>query len=360
MAGVLRLSVVRFLPTAVKPAVVPVVQQKCGISGRSMRGSQKIVKPPPYPYKTKKYGFLQAIFDHTRKRFDENTKIIAVEGPLAAGKSKFAKELADELEMHYIPEANMDMYYINSYGFDARTLDPEFPASLKSYDEKTFCRTPKHPNAAAFQFNMYALRFWQYVEALNHLFNTGQGVVLDRSCYSDMVFIEAMAKNGYISKGARSFYYDIRKNTLQELMKPHLVVYLDVSVEQVKKNLKKRALPHEANSPALTDQYLRDIESFYKQLYLKEISTHAELLVYDWNEGGDTEVVVEDIERIDFDRFDKHDPKMKDWRWGLNLEWDFNNRRMKYSVQKNVLEGLFNVPRLDVPELLGDQVTWKF
>lgn len=123
-------------------------------------------------------------------------QIIVVEGPPAAGKSKFAKELADELEMRYMPEANMDMYYINSYGYDLRKMDPELPASLKSYDEKDFCRHPKHDNAAAFQFNMYVLRFWQYVEALEHLLNTGQGVVLDRCCYSDMVFIEAMAKNG--------------------------------------------------------------------------------------------------------------------------------------------------------------------
>lgn len=72
------MSVVRFLPGAVKPAVVPSIQQKCNISGRSMRGNQKIVKPPPYPYKTKRYGFFQAIFDHTRKRFDENTKVSSI------------------------------------------------------------------------------------------------------------------------------------------------------------------------------------------------------------------------------------------------------------------------------------------
>uniref|UniRef100_A0A6B2EJC6 NADH dehydrogenase [ubiquinone] 1 alpha subcomplex subunit 10, mitochondrial n=1 Tax=Phlebotomus kandelakii TaxID=1109342 RepID=A0A6B2EJC6_9DIPT len=351
MAGVLRMSVVRFLPSAIKPAVVPSVQQKCGISGRSLRGSQKLVKPPPYD-KTKRYGFFQAIFDHTRKRFDDNTKIIVVEGPLASGKSKFAKELAEELEMHHIPEAHIDALLVNHYGYDLRNIDDQLPDSVKSFDEKKFCQDPRNPNAAAYQIDMYGIRFWQYVDALNHLFATGQGVVLERCCYSDMVFMEAMAKNGYVSKGARSVYYDVRKNTIGELMKPHLVVYLDVSLEQTKKNIAARGLAHEKNAPALTDQYLRDIEAFYKQLYLKEISAHAELLVYDWNEGGETEVVAEDIERIDFDRFDKHDPKMKDWRHPL--EWDWNTLRMKYSVQQHILEALFNVPRTDVPELLVD------
>lgn len=40
------------------------------------------------------------------------------------------------------------------------------------------------------------------------------------------------------------------------------------------------------------------MEQVYKQQYLKDISQHAELLVYDWSEPGETEVIVEDIERI--------------------------------------------------------------
>ena len=78
------------------------------------------------------------------------------------------------------------------------------------------------------------LRYEQYVDALAHLLSTGQGVVLDRSCYSDFVFVEAMTKSNYLSKAARSAYYDIKKNTILELLKPHLVIYLDIPVEQVK------------------------------------------------------------------------------------------------------------------------------
>lgn len=103
-------------------------------------------------------------------------------------------------------------------------------------------------------------------------------------------------------------------------------------------------------SKALTDEYLNTMEEVYKQQYLKDISQHAELLVYDWSEPGETEVIVEDIERIDFDRFDKHDPKMKDWRF--NLEWDWCEARMNYTNGKSDLMNYFNVPRFDVPELV--------
>lgn len=81
-----------------------------------------------------------------------------VEGPLASGKSKFAKELAEELEMLYIPEANMDMIFINPYGYDMRKLDPQMPESAKSFDVKDFCKNPSHILAGQLQIRMYMLR----------------------------------------------------------------------------------------------------------------------------------------------------------------------------------------------------------
>lgn len=90
----------------------------------------------------------------TCKRF----QIILVEGPLAAGKTKFAKELAEELDMLYMPEANMDMVFINPYGYDMRKLDPQMPESSKSFDVANFCRTPSHILAGQLQIRMYWLR----------------------------------------------------------------------------------------------------------------------------------------------------------------------------------------------------------
>lgn len=45
----------------------------------------------------------------------------------------------------------------------------------------------------------------QYVDALAHLLNTGQGVVLERSPYSDTVFMDAMATKGYVQKSGKLF-----------------------------------------------------------------------------------------------------------------------------------------------------------
>ncbi|CAH1370927.1 hypothetical protein MTP99_012420 [Tenebrio molitor] len=309
-------------------------------------------KPAPWNYKEKPYNILNYWTDRTTSRLDENSKVIVVEGPVAAGKTKFAKQLAEELDMLYFPEANLDMIYINHYGYDLRQLDDQLPESCRSFDIKNFLLTPKHINTASFQNRQYYVKYSQYIDALAHLLSTGQGVVLDRCCYSDFVFNEAMCSQGYISKEAYKAYYEFRDNTISELLRPHLVIYLDVPVDKVLEKIKERNLACERNSPVLTPQYLSVMEKAYKQKYLKEISKHAELLIYDWSDGGEVEIVVEDVERIDFDRFDSQDLKMKDWV--QHYEEDWGALRNLYSDHKNHLLTYFNVPLYHVPELTID------
>ncbi|XP_047101221.1 NADH dehydrogenase [ubiquinone] 1 alpha subcomplex subunit 10, mitochondrial [Schistocerca piceifrons] len=326
--------------------------QVCGISGKALR-DKNYKRPAPWPYKERGYNVFWSWIDKTRHRFDDNSKIVVVEGPPAAGKTAFASALATDLDMLHLPEVTMDMHYINPYGYDMRQLDPQMPDSLKSYDHRDFCRNPTHRNAATFQMLMYRYRFSQYVDALAHLMNTGQGVVLERCAFSDFVFVEAMVQCGYLSKTARSVYYDVRRNTISELLEPHLVIYLDVPPAAVRQKVEARKLPHERNSPVYKGDFLEHLEEAYKQRFLQEISNHAQLLVYDWSEGGDVEVVVEDIERVDMDQSDKHDPKFHDWK-ELAAEWEWTEARTLYTNQKDDLMCFFNVPRFDCPELNVD------
>lgn len=111
---------------------------------------------------------------------------------------------------------------------------------------------------------------------------------------------------------------------MEYLMKPHLVIYLEAPPSVIQNNMKARGLGEEK---VWTTEMLEKLEHNYKQIYLKKISQHAELLAYDWSSPGDPEVIVEDIERIDFDRFDIHDPKMQDWRIKEKEPWDWNEKR---------------------------------
>lgn len=81
-----------------------------------------------------------------------------------------------------------------------------------------------------------------YIDALAHLFSTGQGVVLERSAYSDNVFVETLYRHNLISKLAHKAIHDVVDNTLQELLQPHLVIYLDVPVDVVQVTAKLKII----------------------------------------------------------------------------------------------------------------------
>lgn len=67
----------------------------------------------------------------------------------------------------------------------------------------------------------------------------------------------------------------------------------------LQRNIKERNKWGEANSPLFKDnKFLTTMEDVYKHEYLHDMEAHSELLVYDWSNGGEIELVVEDIERI--------------------------------------------------------------
>jgi len=310
-------------------------------------------RPKPWPYMEKGYNNFHCFIDKTMKRFDENTKVVLVEGLPAVGKSAFAQELADELEMKYFPMSTLDSMYINAYGFDLRKLDDKIPARTRSFDEMRFLREPAHEQSILFQIHKLQFKMHQYFDAMAHLFNTGQGVVLDRSLYSDFIFAEAMYKCGYLNKDGWKAYYKFYDSCVKVAIKPHLVIYLDVPIPTVMDNIKKRNIPNE--SKTVNEKFLETLEESYKLKFLRDIETHSELLVYDWTEPGDTEVIVEDIERIDFDVHDEdiHNPKMMDWRF--RKEWDAVEKRWEFTDQKiNLITPCFMHSVLHIPALVAD------
>jgi len=298
------------------------------------------------------------MIDGTKKRIGENSKVVVVEGPPAIGKSDLARALADELEMKYFPMANSDTYYINGYGFDLRTINHEMPERYRTFDEKDFLKNPKSEKTIRLEAILWYQKFLQYADALSHLLNTGQGIVLDRCVYSHTVFSDTLFEMGYINKLEKDTLQKMRDLVMCELMKPHLIIYLDAPVSVIEDNLKKRGLGEEK---VWNRQMLEKLEQKYKHDFLKSITQHAELLAYDWSTPGEAEVVVEDIERIDFDRFDIHDPKMEDWR--IKEDYDWCEKRWMYTHHIDKMQnGICSVPVYQVPALCvdaGDEIEYN-
>jgi NADH dehydrogenase (ubiquinone) 1 alpha subcomplex subunit 10 len=206
----------------------------------------------------------------------------------------------------------------------------------KGYDEKKFAQDPTGQSGGLDRmlYQSYMGRYAQYLESLAVIFNTGQGVVTERSPHSDWVYIEAAYRQGWISRTTRQMYHKVRELTIKELLRPNMIIYLDAPVDVVQSKIRARAQtthPWEKNSPVWgnTDYMNSLYTDLYKKQYLQEAGLHSYVLSYDWSEGGDAEVVAEDIERINMDYHEKYDKQQGDWR--LLTEDNFSQKRFNYS-----------------------------
>lgn len=257
--------------------------QKAGVHTSSVRSLQ--------------YGWLAYIMgERTTPRFSQFSKIISIDGNLASGKGALAQKLADKLGMHYMPEP--DNFYMDKMTGEKEPLPVDFNGMCSL---EKFYTDPKAADGNSYRLQhwMYVMRLLQYSDAIEHLLTTGQGVILERSPFSDMVFVDAMFKEGYIRKECVQHYNEIKGISICEFLPPHLAIYVDMPAEEVQKKLKQSSKSYLQNVP-LT--YLKSIEESYKKSFLPQISETSEVLAYDTTQAQDVERVAEDIEYLKFEK----------------------------------------------------------
>lgn len=132
--------------------------------------------PAPWPYRTKRYRWYHSTLnlDKTIWRINENSKVILVEGNIGVGKSTFAKDLADQLGMLYVPEPNFSDYYDFAIGFDLRKYKDVLPFTAQHFEIEEFYNDPNNWHTGSMQCNKYIARWVKYIESLVHLFSTGK------------------------------------------------------------------------------------------------------------------------------------------------------------------------------------------
>lgn len=239
------------------------------------------------------YGWwAYALGERTTPRLSQYSKIISVDGNLASGKGVLAQKLADKLGMLYMPEP--DISYLDKMVGEKEPLPADFNGMCSL---EKFYTDPKAAdgNSYRLQLWMYIMRLLHYSDAIEHLLTTGQGVVLERSPFSDIVFLEAMFKQGYIRKECEQHYNEVKHISICEFLPPHLVIYVDLPAEEVQKKLKQSG----KNVPL---PYLKSLEDSYKKTFLPKISEESEVLAYDATQVQDIERVTEDIEYLKFDK----------------------------------------------------------
>ncbi|XP_028993484.1 NADH dehydrogenase [ubiquinone] 1 alpha subcomplex subunit 10, mitochondrial [Betta splendens] len=281
-----------------------------------------------------RYGWWSYMLgERTTPRLKQYSKIFSVDGNLASGKGALAQKLADKLGMLYMPEA--DTFYLDRMIGEKVPLPVDYNG-MCSLEKFYTDPTAADGNSYRLQLWMYTMRLLQYADAIEHLLTTGQGVILERSPYSDMVFLEAMFKQGYIRKQCVENYNEIKGISLCEFLPPHLVIYVDQAAEEVHRKLKQSGKSYLQNVPLA---YLKSIEEGYKKTFFPEVRETSELLVYDATQAQDIDRVAEDIEYLKFEK-------------GPWLEQDdvsYHHMRMLVEDKHNVAT-LTHIPRF-LPEI---------
>ena len=166
--------------------------------------------PQPWDYTKKRYGIIGQITDSTMRRLGENSLLISVEGNFGSGKSAFAKELAKKIDFVYAREPDLDEHlWKMPSGVCRRTIINEITRGnaryhIDSLDE--WHTEPTFKRAISLQHQFYTIRWMQMRTALLHLMSTGQGVVLERTVFSDSVIGQALYENNLMSDEGKEFY----------------------------------------------------------------------------------------------------------------------------------------------------------
>lgn len=345
------------------------------VSARSICHKTKL-KPKPnnyhWPYERRSWGPHNFLLDwNTAGKFDENTKIIQVEGNVSAGKEDFAKKLAQELGMAYFPQPDLNDYYINRHGFDYMALNQLLPERLRYCDWEMFHENPSRHSLIHMQHFLFRLRVFDYYKALRHLFNTGQGVVLTRTCFTERAIVEAMHNVGWLPKGYlrgdgvrfydwRHRYLFMRNMCLAPVYKPHLTIFLDTPVDTCLKRIKEDPDPMMSKSNANVKEFLEEVETAFKNIVLPKQDFNMHVMMIDYPEYKtvyEINDIIDDIESLDFE-FDPHDYRFGDWdarygsRWYFDSRWQFTTT--KFAKKAN---DFMDVDWYDIAGL-GDSISY--
>ncbi len=206
----------------------------------------------------------------------ENNLII-VDGAVGIGKTSLVELLNRELNYKVYTEIFQDEYGL-----------------LEKYysDGKKWC--------FPMQLNFLNNRYTQYIQASKLSGN----IIMDRSIYSDPIFAELYLEKGDLDLVEYGIYQKLYKNLVTSLTPPRLLIYLECSLVEVVKRIKKRGRKEELIVP---DEYWKELNDKYYDHYSNYKSTILRIDVSNLdfvNNPQDAEVLVKliklEIEKCNF------------------------------------------------------------
>lgn len=303
----------------------------------------------PWDYASKGYMKVDRFKDRTDWRLDENSKIIVIDGNIATGKTNIGKQIAKHFDMLYVPDVSDEemFWWETDHVFDGREHDDKLPLEARQCDFEKFYSQTGFPtvlkNFPRTQYMLFRYKMLKYTQIVTqHMLSTGQGVVMNRGMWSDMVFAETMFATGHMSREGLMMYNEQYQDLTFPWFRPHLIIYLDTPFDKIKENIKKRNIPWEVNSPVINDEWIEAMDIAYKERYLPKMRRFSEVYMVDMSEEDfDNEVLFEELERLELEFPPEEYPdRFSDWKNNKAQNFtihnrNFNEMRWKCSMQNH-------------------------
>lgn len=163
--------------------------------------------------------------------------MIVIDGVVGVGKSTLMKILSKELNLKEFEEPVVD-----------NPILPKF-----YYDKSRY----------AFSSQVFFLN-----ARFTHLKQAGkiENCILDRSIYGDAIFAKMLYKSNDMTKYEFDIYEELLENMIEHIKVPKLMIYLEVSVEEAVRRIKKRGRDYEQEVEL---NYWEELNNEYKTYFDK-------------------------------------------------------------------------------------------
>lgn len=161
--------------------------------------------------------------------------MIVIDGVVGVGKSTLMNILAEELNMVKFEEPVVE-----------NPILPKFYENRKRY---------AFPSQVFFLNSRFA-----------HLKEAGkiEDCILDRSIYGDAIFAKMLCKSGDMTSEEFAIYEELLENMIDHIKEPKLMIYLEVSVDEAMRRIKKRGRDFEQK---VEREYWESLNQEYKSYF---------------------------------------------------------------------------------------------
>lgn len=161
--------------------------------------------------------------------------MIVIDGVVGVGKSTLMNILAEELKMVKFEEPVVE-----------NPILPKFYENRKRY---------AFPSQVFFLNSRFA-----------HLKEAGkiEDCILDRSIYGDAIFAKMLYKSGDMTSEEFAIYEELLENMIDHIEEPKLMIYLEVSVDEAMRRIKKRGRDFEQK---VEREYWESLNQEYKSYF---------------------------------------------------------------------------------------------